>query len=64
MTQNRGDDNRNTVNSGPSPKPKETGEFDIAGNVKDKGEDPSPDDRQRGESTSMDRKSPVDADNG
>ena len=64
MTQRRGDDNRDTVNSGPSPKQKETGEFDIAGNVREKGEDPSPDDRDRGETTSMDRNSPVDVETG
>jgi hypothetical protein len=64
MTQSRGDDNRNSVNSGPSPKKPETDEFDITGNVRKKGEDPSPDDRERGESTSMDRNSPVDVENG
>ena len=64
MTQNRGDGNRDTVNSGPAPKRPEAGEFAIAGNVKRKGEDPSPDDRDRGESSSMDRNSPVDVENG
>jgi hypothetical protein len=64
MTQHRGDDNRNTVNSGPAPKKRDTGEFDITGNVREKGEDPSPDDRDRGETTSMDRNSPVDVEKG
>ena len=64
MTQNRGDGNCDTVNSGPAPKRQETGEFEIAGNVKRKGEDPSPDDRDRGESSSMDPNSPVDVENG
>ena len=35
-------------------------EFDISGNVKCKGEDPSPDDRQRGEASSAERPAPVD----
>jgi hypothetical protein len=53
------------VNAGPAPKQKDTGEFDgIVGNVRVKGEDPSPDDRSRGESTSMDKNSPVDVSNG
>ena len=64
MTQKRGDDNRDTVNQGPSPKEKATGEFEIAGNARREGEDPSPDDRDRGETTSMDGKSPVDVENG
>jgi hypothetical protein len=33
---------------------------DIAGNVRLKGEDPSPDDRDRGETSSKDRAAPVD----
>lgn len=64
MTQRRGDDNRNTVNKGPAPQKPETGEFEVTGNVRRKGEDPSPDDRDRGESTSMDRNSPVDVEDG
>ncbi len=65
MTQKRGDDNRGTVNAGPAPKQKDTGEFDgIVGNVRAKGEDPSPDDRSRGERTSRDTNSPVDISNG
>lgn len=64
MTQKRGDDSRDTVNAGPAPKKPETGEFSIAGNVRLRGEDPSPDDRDRGERTSMDKNSPVDIANG
>ena len=64
MTQRRGDDNRDTVNNGPAPNKEEIGEFEIAGNVRQKGEDPSPDDRERGESSGMDRNSPVDVENG
>lgn len=40
-----------TVNKGPSDKKEPTGEFDIAGNVKERGQDPSPDDRGRGETS-------------
>ena len=65
MTQKTGGDNRNSVNAGPAPKQKDTGEFDgIVGNVREKGEDPSPDDRARGESSSMDKNSPVNVANG
>jgi hypothetical protein len=42
-------------------KKKREEEFDITGNVKRKGEDPSPDDRARGETSEFDRASPVDA---
>jgi hypothetical protein len=50
------------VNTGGVPKPKaERGEqYDITGNVRLEGEDPSPDDRERGETSNKDRKSPVD----
>nr|WP_295370859.1 hypothetical protein [uncultured Sphingosinicella sp.] len=65
MTQKKGDDNRNSVNAGPVPTLKDTGEFDgIVGNVREKGEDPSPDNRSRGERTSRDTNSPVDIANG
>jgi len=41
-----------TTNAGPSPDKKRTeDEFDVTGNVAVKGQDPSPDDRQRGESS-------------
>lgn len=62
MTQEKGKDNRNTVNAGPSPQ-KKTDEFKIGGNAREKREDPSPDDRERGEASGMDRNSPVDAEN-
>lgn len=35
-------------------------EFDITGNVRRKGEDPSPDDRERGETSQADRPAPID----
>ena len=56
-----------TINQGGSPKPtkeESAREFEIAGNVRLKGEDPSPDDGSRGERTSRDEGSPVDLDNG
>lgn len=53
-----------TINRGPTgeqrlEKEREE-EFDIADNVKRKGKDPSPDDRERGETSSADRAAPVD----
>ena len=36
-------------------------EFDIAGNVRDKGEDPSPDDQDRGERSSKEKAGVEDA---
>ena len=62
MTQEKGRDNSDTVNAGPSPQ-KETDEFKIGGNVREKGEDPSPDDRERGETSAKDPAPPVDAEN-
>lgn len=40
-----------TVNQGPAPERKreDSAEFDIGGNVRERGEDPSPGDRERGE---------------
>ena len=64
MTQRRGDDNRNSVNAGPAPTRDDSDQFEIGGNVRARGEDPSPDDRARGERTSADAGSPVDIDNG
>ena len=41
-----------TTNASPSPDKKRTeDEFDVTGNIAVKGQDPSPDDRQRGESS-------------
>lgn len=34
--------------------------FDIAGNVKERGEDPSPDDRARGETSGKEPAAPID----
>jgi hypothetical protein len=54
-----------TINSGGAPKPKaeaRNAEFDIAGNAKRKGEDPSPDDRDRGETSSADDAACLDMD--
>ena len=42
-----------TINSGPAPRRKEE-DAAIAGNARRKGEDPSPDDRDRGETASSD----------
>ncbi len=64
MTRNSGG---GTPNPGFVPKPTQEDhvrEFDITGNVETKGEDPSPDDRARGERTSADKGSPVDLNNG
>lgn len=54
-----------TVNTGGAPEPTEeerAKEFEIAGNVRRKGEDPSPDDRDRGETSKKERQAPVDLD--
>ena len=43
-----------TVNAGPMPDEKRKDQdraFDVTGNVEEKGQDPSPDDRQRGETS-------------
>ena len=48
------DPTQTTVNAGARPDDKrdaEGREFDAAGNVKAKGQDPSPDDRERGETS-------------
>ena len=53
-----------TINQGGAPEPDEErpGEFDIAGNLAEKGEEPSPGKQERGETTSADTGSPVDLD--
>jgi hypothetical protein len=54
-----------TINRGGASKPTQdeaAAEFDIAGNVAEKGEEPSPGKRERGETTSADTGSPVDMD--
>ena len=48
------------VNAGPAPKRTDGDTFMIGGNVKRKGEDPSPDDRARGETSSNERPAPTD----
>ena len=48
----RKDPTQTTVNAGPRPnKKREDGAFDIASNVEERGEDSSPDDRTRGETS-------------
>jgi hypothetical protein len=53
-----------TVNQGGAPDPDKARDdgFDIAGNLAEKGEEPSPAKRERGETTSADLGSPVDLD--
>jgi hypothetical protein len=41
-----------TINQGPAAKRREAEGARIAGNAREKGEDPSPDDRERGETSS------------
>ena len=62
MTKNSGGA---TINQGGASKPaadEAAAEFDIAGNVAEKGEEPSPGKRERGETTSADTGSPIDLD--
>lgn len=52
-----------TANRGGAPEPAPGGhvrEFPIVGNVTEKSQDPSPDDRERGEPSSEDAEAPVD----
>ena len=49
MTRNSGGA---TVNRGPAPEPDRDQVGEVAGNARRKGEDPSPDDRDRGETSS------------
>lgn len=51
MTSNSGGD---AVNPGPAPEPGGDPVGDVAGNVREKGQDPSPDDRERGETSDSD----------
>lgn len=56
-------DRSGTVNTGGAPEPTEdeqAAEYEIAGNVERHGEDPSPDDRERGETSRNERQTPVD----
>jgi hypothetical protein len=62
MTKNSGGA---TINQGGASKPttdEAAAEFDITGNVAEKGEEPSPGKRARGETTSADTGSPIDLD--
>jgi hypothetical protein len=52
-----------TVNQGGASKPtadEKAAEFDIAGNVAEKGQKPSPSDRDRGETSEADAAAPID----
>lgn len=51
------------VNDGPAPRAKrpDEAELDIGGNVKRRGEDPSPDDRARGETSAKEPAAATDA---
>ena len=61
-TTKSGTGHENTVNQGPAPHKRREEEADITGNVKEKGQDPSPGDRARGETSEADRPAPIDAD--
>ena len=54
-----------TVNRGPAGENRlekaHQEEFEVAGNVRRKGEDPSPDDRERGERSEADPKPPIES---
>ena len=43
-----------TLNRGPAPEPDRDPVGEVAGNAREKGEDPSPDDRERGETSAAD----------
>ena len=54
-----------TINQGGASKPnadEAAREFDIAGNVAEKGQKPSPADRDRGETSEADAAAPIDTD--
>jgi hypothetical protein len=48
-----------SVNKGPGPKTERERNLDTTGNARRRGEDPSPDDRERGETSSKEREPPV-----
>ena len=50
-----------TINSGPTPA-REQDVPDISGNARGEGEDPSPDDRERGETSEADPSGAIDLD--
>jgi hypothetical protein len=51
-----------TVNRGPAPKREDEARADVTGNAAEKGEAPSPADRDRGETSSTAPAAPVDLD--
>ena len=61
-TTKSGRGHENTVNQGPSPEKRREVKADVSGNVKGRGQDPSPGGRARGETSDADRPAPVDAD--
>ena len=62
-TTKSGRGNPHTVNRGPAPRNKaEEDADDVTGNVKERGKDPSPGDRERGETSDADAKPPIDLD--
>ena len=52
----------NTVNQVPAPDRRRDEDADITGNVKERGQHPSPDDRERGETSDADAPAPIDMD--
>lgn len=61
-TTKSGTGHENTVNQGPAPERRREVEAGIAGNVKERGQDPSPDNRERGETSDKNKAAPIDAD--
>lgn len=58
MTKRSGGD---TINAGSAPEPeRDEPSGNVAGSVREFGEDPSPDDRERGETSDADPSSPTD----
>ena len=57
MSRPGGDD---TINQGPAGKGPDRDDIEATGNARRKGEDPSPDDRDRGETSSADTPSAID----
>ncbi len=50
-----------TVNKGPARKQDGGEDFEMTGNARRRGEDPSPDDRDRGETSVKERRPPVES---
>lgn len=57
-----GTGHENTVDHGPAPGHRRDEEADGTANVKERGQDPSPGDRARGETSDKERPAPIDAD--